>query len=141
MTRLDRASRSLTLQDMSHRPPHGCATPGCPALVRGGARCPEHDRALRAEIDSTRPSPSRRGYDVTWRAIRDAFLRRHPLCEMECAARSLTTPASQVDHKLPLARGGTHDSRNLQAACASCHSRKTAREDGRFGLRRQRRPA
>lgn len=124
---------------MPRRPPHGCAVPGCPELVHRGARCPDHERAMRAEIDSTRPSPSRRGYDAAWKQIRDAFLRRHSLCELDCAARGLRVSASQVDHRVPLARGGTHNPRNLQAACAPCHSRKTAREDGRFG-RRARRP-
>ena len=86
-------------------------------------------------MDSTRGSPTRRGYGAAWRAIRLEYLRHHPLCEMECAARGLRVAATQVDHRLPLARGGTHDPRNLQAACAPCHSRKTAREDGRFGRR------
>jgi 5-methylcytosine-specific restriction protein A len=116
------------------RLPHGCATPGCPELVRGRARCPEHDRALKAEIDSTRPSAARRGYDATWRKIRLDHLRRHPVC-VECERLGLAVPGTDVDHVVPLARGGTHTGANLQSLCHIHHSRKTAREDGRFGTR------
>jgi len=120
---------------MPRRPPHACAVSGCPALVSRGARCSDHERALRAEIDSTRPSPARRGYDAAWRRIRDTFLARHPLC-VECTRDGRTTPATDVDHVLPLRRGGTHDHRNLQSLCRPHHSAKTVREDGRFGHRR-----
>jgi 5-methylcytosine-specific restriction protein A len=126
---------------MPHRPPHGCVVPGCPALALRGSRCPDHARALRAEIDSTRGSPSRRGYDAAWRRIRDAFLARHPLC-VACQREGRNTAATDVDHILPLRRGGTHDPRNLQPLCRPHHSSKTAREDGRwdrtlrFGARR-----
>jgi 5-methylcytosine-specific restriction protein A len=125
---------------MPHRPPHGCATPGCAALVRRGARCPAHDRALRAEMDSTRGSPSRRGYDAAWRRIRLEHLRHHPLC-VQCQAEGQTVPATDVDHKVPLRRGGTNANGNLQSLCRPHHSRKTALEDGRFGPTRHRRTA
>jgi len=36
--------------------------------------------------------------------------------------------AAEVDHIVPLARGGTHDLANLQPLCKSCHSKKTMRE-------------
>jgi 5-methylcytosine-specific restriction protein A len=45
--------------------------------------------------------------------------------------------AQDVDHKVPLRDGGTHHWSNLQALCHRCHSRKTAREDGRFGAVRR----
>ena len=88
-----------------------------------------------------RPSPSRRGYGAAWRVIRLEHLRRNPLCQMECAARGLTVAATEVDHKVPLARGGTHAPSNLQSACTPCHSRKTVLQDGGLGHRRRRRPA
>jgi 5-methylcytosine-specific restriction protein A len=89
---------------------------------------------LRAEVDSLRPSAARRGYDARWRAIRLAHLKRHPLC-VECEALGLGVPATDVDHVVPLRRGGTHAASNLQSLCHIHHSRKTAREDGRFGAR------
>jgi 5-methylcytosine-specific restriction endonuclease McrA len=106
------------------RLPHGCATPGCPELVRGAARCPEHERALRAEFDSTRPSGSRR-YPPSWRVIRLAHLRREPLCRF-CAERGVVTGATEVDH----VDGDrtNHAPPNLRSACKPCHSRRTARD-------------
>jgi 5-methylcytosine-specific restriction protein A len=49
-------------------------------------------------------------------------LREEPMC------RSCGGAASQVDHIIPLSRGGTNDRANLQPLCHSCHSRKTAIE-------------
>ena len=122
---------------MPQRPAHGCITPGCPALVRDGARCPDHARALAREIDSTRASASRRGYGAIWRVARLVHLRRHPLC-VACEAEGRTTPATDVDHVLSRRRGGTDDPSNLQSLCHSHHSSKTALEDGRFGPRPRR---
>jgi len=95
--------------------------------VLRGARCTEHLRALRAEIDSLRPSAAQRGYDATWRAVRLAHLCREPLCRF-CAEIGRTTAATEVDHIVALADGGTHAASNLRSACHSCHSRRTARD-------------
>lgn len=53
-------------------------------------------------------------------------LRREPLCR-ECWVHGRVTEATQVDHIVPLAEGGTNDPDNLQSLCHSCHSRKTAK--------------
>lgn len=131
-----RACGSLTRPDagqVPQRPPRGCAKPGCPELVYVGARCAAHERALRAEIDSLRPSAARRGYDAVWRRIRLAHLRREPLCRF-CAACGLATPATDVDHIVALADGGTHAASNLRSLCHYCHSARTARDQA-FGRR------
>jgi 5-methylcytosine-specific restriction enzyme A len=75
--------------------------------------------------DSTRPP---RPYtSPRWRAFRAAFLRRNPIC-------SCGQVATQVDHIRRLGPGVyMYDQSNLQALCASCHSRKTALHDGAFG--------
>lgn len=85
-------------------------------------------------MDSLRPSAARRGYDAAWRRIRLAHLKRHPLCA-DCERAGIAVPATDVDHILPLRRGGTHAPSNLQSLCHFHHSSKTAREDGRFGAR------
>ncbi len=36
--------------------------------------------------------------------------------------------ATEVDHVIPAAQGGTDAPANLQAACRPCHARKTAKE-------------
>jgi 5-methylcytosine-specific restriction protein A len=50
-------------------------------------------------------------------------LRGEPLC------RRCGEAASQVDHIVPLRKGGTNSEENLQSLCHSCHSRKTITED------------
>lgn len=114
---------------MPTRAKRGCSYPGCTALVATGSRCPDHqrqaDQQRNQQIDAQRGTPAQRGYDARWRKIRLMHLRAHPLC-VDCASRHLTVAATDVDHILPLAQGGTHAAENLQSLCHSCHSRKTA---------------
>lgn len=42
--------------------------------------------------------------------------------------RRLPHDAAELDHKVPLADGGTDDESNLQVLCACCHSMKTHAE-------------
>ncbi|MFA7456062.1 MAG: HNH endonuclease [Micavibrio sp.] len=58
------------------------------------------------------------------------MLQEQPLCAL-CAQAGLVKAASVVDHINGDALD--NDRSNLQALCASCHARKTAREDGGFG--------
>ncbi|GEB79233.1 hypothetical protein DDE01_06480 [Desulfovibrio desulfuricans] len=60
------------------------------------------------------------------------MLREEPLCRA-CAAQGRITAATDVDHIVSRAQGGTDDRANLQPLCHACHSRKTAQQDG--GLR------
>lgn len=83
-----------------------------------------------------RPSANSRGYDWNWRKIRAAVLRGEPLCRECRTVRGLLVPAEHVDHIKPLSQGGTHDLENLQPLCHSCHSAKTARQDGGLGNKR-----
>ncbi|MDD2729735.1 HNH endonuclease [Malikia sp.] len=55
------------------------------------------------------------------------MLSREPLCR-HCAARGLVVPATDVDHM-----NGADDNRleSLQPLCHECHSRKTARDQGK----------
>lgn len=43
-------------------------------------------------------------------------------------------PGEHIDHKIPLARGGTHTAGNLVSACAQCNWRKGTRTDTEFRL-------
>ena len=47
-------------------------------------------------------------------------------CEV---CHSLLDETYEIDHVVPLHRGGADDLDNLQACCASCHRKKTAREE------------
>ncbi|MFV0284453.1 MAG: HNH endonuclease [Castellaniella sp.] len=63
-----------------------------------------------------------------WRKLRASVLDREPLCR-HCAARGITTVATDVDH----ISGNPSDNSmgNLQSLCHECHSLKTARDHGK----------
>lgn len=103
---------------MPMRPPRHQRPTGCPACQR---------RHVSRQVDQ-RPSAAARGYDYQWQIRRQYVLDRDPVCRI-CG----TSPSEEVDHIIPRARGGSDRSENLQGLCKSCHSRKTASEDGGFG--------
>lgn len=74
----------------------------------------------------TRESAYKRGYNHRWRKARQTFLRRNPLC-VSCLRLEIVRESSEVDHIVPH-RGCQEkfwDSKNWQALCKQCHSRKT----------------
>lgn len=111
---------------MPHKLPSPCISPRCPALSLR-ARCPQHElefkRARNLRHSSRHPSPARMGYGAEWRKLRAQVLAEQPMCA--CGRK-----ANEVDHIIPLARGGTNERSNLQSMCKRCHSRKTALENG-----------
>lgn len=114
--------------------PRPCTWPGCGALVRGGARCPQHQGLERREADQRRGTAAERGYGSRWQKARVGYLCSHPLCRA-CEAEGRVTAAVHVDHIVPH-KGDPSlfwDSDNWQPLCARCHNAKTAREDGGFG--------
>lgn len=98
-----------------------CIEPGCrnpaaswPARENpGGDPCFEHY-----------PAYVKRWKYAGWRALRRQVLAEEPHC------RACGGPASEVDHIVPLSRGGSRDRSNLQALCRECHREKTRRENG-----------
>jgi 5-methylcytosine-specific restriction protein A len=110
---------------MPQLPPHPCPYPGCRALVRRG-RCEQHTLP---RAPDTRPARQARGYTRTWEKLRAIVLQEEPLCQI-CKAQGITEVATEVDHIVPLSKGGTNERSNLQSLSKSCHSKKTAREDG-----------
>lgn len=117
---------------MPHRAPRPC--PRCGRLVQPGGECPRHPRQRTLTTD-TRPSAARRGYDAAWRKKRKAFLERNPYCE-DCGPPTHATHADHVPSRRVLIAHGIDNpdaDQYLHARCASCHSSKTAHEDGGFG--------
>lgn len=65
-------------------------------------------------------------------AFKDCFFRQNPLCAM-CKAEGRLSPATELDHKVPLFRGGKdfdEDPGQAQGLCAECHKNKTAQDLG-----------
>jgi 5-methylcytosine-specific restriction endonuclease McrA len=82
-----------------------------------------------------RKSAAERGYGSEWRKKRRRIIERDKgLCQ-PCLRQGRTTLATEVDHKIPKAEGGTDDDENLEAICDQvpfrCHSIKTAKESQR----------
>jgi len=79
----------------------------------------------------TLAQPRDKTYDTSkWRYyLRPKMLLLYPVCMM-CGKK----PSEHVDHIIALRKGGENTMQNLQALCASCHSRKTARYDRRKGV-------
>ncbi|RMG71918.1 MAG: HNH endonuclease [Chloroflexi bacterium] len=64
---------------------------------------------------------------MTWMRIREAQLKREPLCRI-CYKDGRLVAATEVDHIVPLCKGGNDNRDNLQSLCCDCHKIKT-RED------------
>ena len=63
-----------------------------------------------------------------YRDLRDRIRREQPLCP-QCDAFGFTVAGAEVDHIVPLAKGGAlMDRANLQHLCPSCHDAKTQRQ-------------
>jgi HNH endonuclease len=73
-------------------------------------------------------------YGSTWVKLRCRILNRDRyLCQCEeCKRDKRLTYADEVDHVIPVERGGSDAEWNLQAINHDCHKRKTVRD--RYGL-------
>lgn len=65
-----------------------------------------------------------------WRRLREQILQRDKHLCQPCQRMGKWTEASEVDHIVALAKGGTDDRTNLEAICGPCHERKTLRDSG-----------
>lgn len=109
-----------------------CSRPGCTRLCPT-TYCEQH-ASEHVWGGTSRGTATERGYGAPWRTMRQAVLNETPMCA-ECLRCGRPVPATQVDHIIPKARGGTDDHANLQALCSRCHAVKTARESGRSAQR------
>jgi 5-methylcytosine-specific restriction protein A len=66
--------------------------------------------------------------------MRASLFTRNPLC-VECERQGRVAPATQRDHIIPLAEGGSDDDDNVQGLCRDCHDAKSKQESirGRCG--------
>lgn len=110
-----------------NKPLRTCQHIGCSALVEQGY-CDKHKKDKQS-YDRYRGSSTERGYGARHRQIREVVIREEPLCR-ECLKTGRITPSNEMDH-IDGNPWNTERS-NLEMLCASCHSRKTVREQGGF---------
>lgn len=58
---------------------------------------------------------------------RERLLSEHPVC-VACEQTGRVAAATELDHIVPLWKGGSEDDSNLQGLCSACHAEKSARE-------------
>lgn len=75
-------------------------------------------------------TPRTRGRKLQRRNRR--ILQQQPLCAA-CLAKGKVAAATEIDHIVPLHKGGTDDETNLAGLCAPCHRAKTAKDMGYRG--------
>lgn len=74
-----------------------------------------------------------------WRALRDTYIRMHPLCE-ECMKKNMVTPAQDVHHiKSPFTKGNINytlllDMNNLMSVCKTCHAEIHNKQQGNYSV-------
>lgn len=56
--------------------------------------------------------------------IRKAHFAKHPMC-VDCLEKGIYTLATELDHIVPLFKGGEEVESNRQGLCSDCHSKKT----------------
>lgn len=66
---------------------------------------------------------------MTLQNIRRAHFRKHPLCVV-CLASGHVTMANELDHIVPLHKGGTDTPDNRQSLCFEHHLEKSKTERG-----------
>ena len=105
--------------EMPHAPPQPCPQPGCPTL-----NCVTHRRQ---PWQRTTPRRVPGGSGWAWSRQRRRILERDGGV---CQATGCGQPATEVDHIVPMAYGGTDDDGNLVSLCREHHAVKSARERG-----------
>lgn len=113
---------------MPQRPLKPCAAPQCGALVRGQRHCDKHAHLSKPWATSRRSDKALAGRP--WRRLREQILERDSyLCKCDdCQNAGRARLAHEVDHIIPIARGGTDDPSNLRAINRDCHRMKTQAE-------------
>ena len=81
------------------------------------------------EIRRSRFDPTPRTRGRKWMQMRDLWLTQNPLCS-ECLKSGHVTLATEVDHKIPLFKGGTDAPDNLNSLCSDHHRDKTNQDMG-----------
>ena len=79
------------------------------------------------ELERINPIATQRMRGDNWMRVRARWFRLNPLCVM-CEANGFIQLANQLDHVIPLYKGGADDESNYQSLCVDCHKIKSAEE-------------
>jgi len=107
-------------------------------MSRGNGQARPRLRTLQPRVKAlaqripTAPLGTPRQEGRPWRRRRAAWLHAHPLCCI-CEKRGRAERATEVDHIIPLWKGGADSDSNLQSLCTPDHTAKTAREAAERG--------
>lgn len=107
-----------------------CRAAGCGRRIALPGYCETHAHlaAKWSRREDRKGSTTQRGYGWQWQKQRERILERDGgLCQ-PCVRLARVTEATDVDHIVSKANGGTDDDVNLQSICVDCHKAKTARE-------------
>lgn len=111
---------------MPPRIPSPCCAPHCRNLATS-RYCTEH-KHLGWENHQAGRTRHQRGYGTNWDKIKARIIKRDSyLCQPHKRAGYII-PATEVDHIIPKAHGGTDADSNLEGTCNACHKTKTATE-------------
>ena len=114
-----------------------CKYPGCNKVIDygGSAYCETHRAAqvdnsakLSKSYDAVRPERHKFYHTARWRRVREAYIKKNPLCVM-CLTEGKVTQGVIVDHIVEIQDGGDLTSPdNLQTLCRYHHNLKTSQE-------------
>jgi 5-methylcytosine-specific restriction protein A len=103
-----------------------CRAAGCMTSLVTPGYCDKHTHLKREPWATTRTSSHARGYGFAWTLLRKQVMTRDKgLCQV-CWADHRIGLATEVDHIVAKAKGGSDDLANLQSICHACHVAKTA---------------
>lgn len=107
-------------------PPKPCASPRCYKMSSTGGRCEDHQPE--PWFSNKNKTAESRGYGYRWKKLRVSVLKRDSHLCLECLRAGIITKATEVDHVINKARGGTDSIDNLESICNPCHKTKTIQE-------------
>lgn len=95
-----------------------CLEPRCPEVATGRGRCDSHRKALERDRSRRRREVTKGIFKTKrWLLQRERVLAEQPICAI-CESKI----AEEIDHIIPLSRGGAPYARtNLRGLCRDCH--------------------